>query len=95
MSHMTRYQALNEQILRSRKSKAIELDIQGPETLKSVHYDVMLESVATSFQLHLQLPFSRSVRYYNAAIILSVPVVDSIANAAFFTGLLPAWLLNL
>ncbi len=83
MSHMTRYQALNEQVLRSRKGKAIELDIQGAETLKSVHYDVMLESVATSFQLHLQLPFSRSVRYYNAAIILSAPVVALSANSPF------------
>ncbi len=86
MSHMTRYQALNEQVLRSRKGKAIELDIQGPETLKSIHYDVMLESVATSFQLHLQLPFSRSVRYYNAAIILSAPVVALSANSPFLFG---------
>ncbi len=86
MSHMTRYQALNEQVLRSRKGKAIELDIQGSETLKSIHYDVMLESVATSFQLHLQLPFSRSVRYYNAAIILSAPMVALSANSPFLFG---------
>ncbi|RKZ62735.1 MAG: glutamate--cysteine ligase, partial [Gammaproteobacteria bacterium] len=52
MSQMTRYKALNEQVLRSRKGRAIELDIQGAETLKSVHQDVMLESTATSFQLH-------------------------------------------
>ncbi|MDX2506828.1 MAG: glutamate-cysteine ligase family protein [Gammaproteobacteria bacterium] len=83
MSHMTRYEALNEQVLRSRKGRAIELDIQGSETLKSIHKDVMLESVATSFQLHLQMPFSRSVRYYNAAIILSAPVVALSANSPF------------
>jgi hypothetical protein len=86
MSRMTRYQALNEQVLRSRKGKAIELDIQGSETLKSIHKDVMLESVATSFQLHLQMPFSRSVRYYNAAIILSAPIVALSANAPFLFG---------
>ena len=83
MSHMTRYKALNEQILRSRKGRAIELDIQGSETLKSIHQDVMLEAAATSFQLHLQMPFLQSVRYYNAAIILSAPVVALTANSPF------------
>ncbi|MCU7835119.1 MAG: glutamate--cysteine ligase [gamma proteobacterium symbiont of Taylorina sp.] len=83
MSHLTRYKALNEQVLRSRKGRAIELDIQGSETLKSVHQDVMLESAATSFQLHLQMPFSQSVRYYNAAILLSAPIVALTANSPF------------
>lgn len=86
MSPMTRYKALNEQVLRSRKGRAIELDIQGSETLKSIHHDVMLESTATSFQLHLQMPFSRSVRYYNAAIILSAPIVSVSANSPFLLG---------
>ena len=86
MSHMTRYEALNEQVLRVRKGKAIELDIQGSETLKSIHQDVMLESAATSFQLHLQMPLSRSVRYYNAAIILSAPIVAMSANSPFLFG---------
>lgn len=86
MSHMTRYEALNEQVFKSRKGRAIELDIQGSETLKSIHQDVMLESVATSFQLHLQMPFSRSVRYYNAAIILSAPMVAMSANSPFLFG---------
>ena len=83
MSHMTRYKALNEQVLRSRKGRAIELDIQGAETLKSIHQDVMLESAATSFQLHVQMPLSKSVRYYNAAIILSAPIVALTANSPF------------
>lgn len=86
MSPMTRYAALNEQVLRSRKGRAIELDIQGRETLKSIHQDVMLESAATSFQLHLQMPFSRSVRFYNAAIILSAPMVAVSANSPFLFG---------
>ncbi len=86
MSPMTRYAALNEQVLRSRKGRAIELDIQGSETLKSIHQDVMLESIATSFQLHLQMPFARSVRYYNAAIILSAPIVAVTANSPFIFG---------
>ncbi|MCW8932990.1 MAG: glutamate-cysteine ligase family protein [Gammaproteobacteria bacterium] len=86
ISPMTRYKALNEQVLRSRKGRAIELNIQGSETLKSIHQDVMLESAATSFQLHLQMPFSRSIRYYNAAIILSAPIVAICANSPFLFG---------
>ena len=86
MSHMTRYEALNEQVLKGRQGRAIELDIQGSETLKTRHYDVMLESVATSFQLHLQMPLSRSVRFYNAAIILSAPIVAMSANSPFLFG---------
>ena len=86
MSQIPRYIALNEQVLRSRKGRPIELDIQGSETLTSSHQDVMLESLSTSFQLHLKMPFSRSVRYYNAAIILSAPVVAVSANSPFLFG---------
>ncbi len=83
MSNMTRYKVLNEQVLRSRKGRAIELDIIGREHLKSEHQDVMIESAATSFQLHLQVPFYRSVRYYNAAIVLSAPLVAIAANSPY------------
>lgn len=86
MTQIPRYIALNEQVLRSRKGRAIELDIQGSETLSSSHQDVMLESLSTSFQLHLKMPFSRSVRYYNAAIILSAPIVAVSANSPFLFG---------
>lgn len=86
MSNMTRYQVLNEQVLRSREGRAIELDILGRESLKTVHQDVMLESAATSFQLHLQIPFYRSVRYYNAAIILSAPLVAIASNSPYLFG---------
>jgi gamma-glutamyl:cysteine ligase YbdK (ATP-grasp superfamily) len=86
MSPMVRYKALNEQVLRTRQGQALELNIQGSETLKSVHQNVMLEAAATSFQLHLQIPFSRSVRYYNAAIILSAPIVALSANSPFLFG---------
>jgi len=86
MSKSLRYQAINEQILRSRKGQAIELNIQGIDTLKSIHSDVMLEAVTTSFQLHLQLPFNNSVRYFNSAIILSAPMVALGANSPILFG---------
>jgi len=86
MSKCLRYQAINEQIFKTRKGQAIELNIQGQDTLKSTHMDVMLEAATTSFQIHLQLPFEHSVRYYNSAIILSAPMVALAANAPFLFG---------
>lgn len=83
MSLLNRYLALNEQVLKSREGKPLCLDIVGVEHLRSVHSDVMLESAATSFQIHRQVPFDRSVRYYNSSIILSAPLVAIGANSPF------------
>jgi len=86
MSHMVRYRALNEQVLRSRKGRPLVLDIQGAEHLRIEHRDVMLESAATSFQLHLQVAPQWAARYFNAAIIASAPLVAVSANAPFLFG---------
>jgi len=86
MSRMARYRALNEQILRLRKGDALQLDISGRELLHTQHHDVMLEAAATSFQIHLKLPPEQSVRFFNAAIILSAPMVAISANSPYLFG---------
>lgn len=86
MSQMVRYRALNEQVLRSRKGRPLILDIQGAEHLHCEHHDVMLESAATSFQLHLQLSAEEAPRYYNASIIASAAVVGLAANSPYLFG---------
>ncbi|MFK5894713.1 MAG: glutamate--cysteine ligase, partial [Pseudomonadota bacterium] len=83
MSQLKRYHALNDQILNARKGKEINLDICGNDSLHMQHQDVMLESVTTSLQLHLQLPFESAVRYYNSAIILSAPLLAICTNSPF------------
>ncbi len=85
MTRLNRYRALNEQILRTR-GEPIHLDIVGKEHLKYDHNDVMLESAATSFQLHLKVPVSEAVRYYNAAIMTSFATVAVSANSPFLFG---------
>ena len=85
MSEMHRYKALNEQILRVR-GKPIHIDINGVEHLKFDHNDVMLESAATSFQLHIQLPLDIAHHYYNASIIASAAMVAICANSPFLLG---------
>ena len=83
ISSMDRYRALNEQVLRMRKGKTINLNINGNEHLEVGHKDVMLEAASTSLQIHLQVPQDKAVRYYNASMVLSAPLVAVGANAPF------------
>lgn len=86
MSSLQRYRALNEQVLRLRAGRPLELNIVGRERLRAVHHDVMLESAATSLQLHLQVRQGDAVRYYNAARVLAAPMVAVCANAPYLYG---------
>ncbi len=86
MSDMERYRALNEQVLRLRQGKPLQLDIQGLQHLRTEHNDVMLEAATTSFQIHLQVDQQRAVRYYNAMQILSAPMVALSANSPLLFG---------
>jgi gamma-glutamyl:cysteine ligase YbdK (ATP-grasp superfamily) len=83
ISSLDRYRALNEQVLRHRQGKTIGLNINGNEHLEVERKDVMLEAAATSLQIHLQTPQDESVRYYNASMIVSAPLVAVGANAPF------------
>jgi len=86
MSSLKRYLALNHQILKLRKDKPLELKIDGKDILRISHHDVMLESVTTSLQIHLQVNSSEAVRYYNTAQILSAPIVAVAANSPYLFG---------
>ena len=86
MSPLQRFKALNQQIRRLRQGQPVPLDIEGRQRLHSQHADVMLESAATSLQLHLQTPFSRFVRYYNAAVMVSAATVALAANSPYLFG---------
>lgn len=85
MSDMNRYRALNEQILASR-GQPVRLDISGEDHLKLTHHDVMLESAATSLQLHTQIPLTIAHHFYNASIMASAAVVAVSANSPFLFG---------
>ena len=86
ISQSERYRALNEQIFRLRRGRPLELNIKGRQHLRASHNDVMLESAATSFQLHLQVEPQNAARYYNAAHILSAPMVAIAANSPYLFG---------
>lgn len=86
MSCMERYRALNREVLSRRKGKPLVLDINGVEHLRVTHHDVMLESAATSFQLHTQINLNQAARLYNASLILSAPMVALCANSPYLFG---------
>ena len=86
ISTMERYKALNEQILRVRNGESIQLNIVGKEHLQVEHMDVMLEAAATSLQIHTQVPQHKAVRYYNASLAISAPMVAVGANSPFLFG---------
>jgi gamma-glutamyl:cysteine ligase YbdK (ATP-grasp superfamily) len=62
------------------------LSINGRERLYLEHADVMLESAATSFQIHLKVSPGEAVRVYNASKILSAPIVAACANSPYLFG---------
>jgi hypothetical protein len=86
MSPLKRYQALNEQILHLRRGRPLSLDIQGRDRLFLQPQDVMMESAATSFQIHLKVTPEEAARVYNWSKILAAPMVAASANSPFLFG---------
>jgi hypothetical protein len=83
---LNRYYALNEQVLRLRRDRRLRLDIVGSQRLELEHENMMLEAAGTSFQVHLQAPFERIHRLYNAAFAVAAPLVAIGANSPFLFG---------
>ncbi len=86
MSDSERYAALNKQVFFLRKGKPILVDIEGIEHLSLTHFNILIEAAATSLQIHLNLPQESAVRFFNAASILSAPMVALGANSPFLFG---------
>ncbi len=86
MSELKRYRALNERVLSLRGGKPLQLEIRGHDMLKTEHGDVMLESATTSFQIHLKVGLSSALRCYNAAKMVSAPMVAVSANSPYLFG---------
>jgi gamma-glutamyl:cysteine ligase YbdK (ATP-grasp superfamily) len=86
MSPLNRYRALNEQVFKLRHDKPLWIHIRGREFLDLQHEDVMLESAATSFQIHLQVDEKHAAKLYNLSKIASAPMVAVSANSPYLFG---------
>ena len=85
LSANPRYKALNDAILNARGEDLV-IHIEGDETLSTVTNSIVFEAACTSMQLHLQVDPEDFARYWNAAQVLSAPLVAVAANSPFFLG---------
>ena len=85
LSANPRYKALNDVILNQR-GEDILIRIEGDETLETTANSILFEAACTSMQLHLQVDPTDFARYWNAAQILSAPLLAACANSPFFLG---------
>ena len=85
MSTNQRYKALNDMILDSR-GEDIVVNIEGVEELEARADTILFEAACTSMQLHLQVDPHEFGLYWNAAQMLSAPLVAVGANSPFFLG---------
>lgn len=85
LSSNPRYKALNDTIL-GQRGEDILIRIEGDETLETTANSIVFEAACTSMQLHLQLDPHEFARYWNAAQILSAPLLAVGANSPFFLG---------
>ena len=85
MSANERYRALNNMILNAR-GEDILIKIEGTEVVEAKSRSILFEAACTSMQLHLQVDPHDFGLYWNAAQVLSAPLVAVGANSPFFLG---------
>jgi len=85
MTELHRYNQLNRQLLKMR-GKPIQLRLDGNEALEVEKPDVMLEALATSLQIHLQVPYDEIVPTYHAGLWSSMLILGATANSPLVLG---------
>ena len=85
MTELHRYNQLNRQLL-SMRGRPIHLLLEGDDQLEVEKSDVMLEALATSLQIHLQVPFDEIVPTYHAGLWSSMLILGATANSPLVLG---------
>ncbi len=85
LTPLKRYTALIKALGRLR-GDVYELKIKGIDELNLQHDSAMLEACNTSFQVHLQVTPENFVEKYNAAQVLSAPILAIAANSPMLFG---------
>ena len=86
ISKSRRYRAFAAKFASWQKSRMARVEIPDNEGLVVGVNSVIMESVTTSQQIHLQIPEPGSGAYYNAAQLVAAPMVAVGANSPFFMG---------
>ena len=85
MTELQRYNQLNRQLL-SMRGQPVHLHLDGEDQLDIKKDDVMLEALATSLQIHLQVPFDEIVPTYHAGLWSSMLILAATANSPLVLG---------
>jgi gamma-glutamyl:cysteine ligase YbdK (ATP-grasp superfamily) len=85
MTELHRYNLLNQQLL-SMRGRPVHLRLDGEDQLDIEKHDVMLEALATSLQIHIQVPFDEIVPTYHAGLWSSMLVLAATANSPLVLG---------
>jgi gamma-glutamyl:cysteine ligase YbdK (ATP-grasp superfamily) len=85
MTELHRYKLLNSQLL-SMRGRPVHLYLDGDEQLDIEKHDVMLEALATSLQIHTQVPFDEIVPTYHAGLWSSMLIPAATANSPLVLG---------
>jgi hypothetical protein len=85
MTELHRYKLLNRQLLNMR-GRPVQLFLEGEEQLEVEKQDVMLEALATSLQIHIQVPFDEIVPTYHAGLWSSMLILAATANSPLVLG---------
>jgi gamma-glutamyl:cysteine ligase YbdK (ATP-grasp superfamily) len=86
ITNLPRYRALARE-MRSQRTEPAEIAIEGDESLRLVSPDaVSMEAANTAFQVHLATAPDEFADLFNAASLLSGPVVAAAANSPTFLG---------
>ncbi len=86
ISPLNRYMALNQQVVQAHQDMPFQLDIKGRDHLVRELDSVMMEAATTSLQIHLRLPADKMRAAYNAAQLVSGPIVALCANSPLLFG---------
>ena len=86
MTNKDRYFMIDNCMSQHRNGGPIKLNIEGKECLKIQPECLAMDGLTASFQLHIRVGLSQSVRYYNAAQIISAPLVGACCNSPLLFG---------
>lgn len=85
ITDLPRYRALAAGLNRLRKTP-FRICIDGDEPLALMSADVAMEAANTAFQVHLRVAPGQFARVFNAALVMTAPVLAAAGNSPTFLG---------
>ncbi|HVW29093.1 MAG TPA: hypothetical protein VHC69_27195 [Polyangiaceae bacterium] len=85
ITDLSRYRALAAGLCRLRRAP-FRIAIDGDDPLDLVSHDVAMEAANTAFQVHLRADATEFARVFNAAMMMTAPVLAASGNSPTFLG---------